>query len=154
MTVEIKDFLSPLATLVSVLVGFGGVVWSLRAAGRNQKSKQAFDAYDTYLKDCFAYPRLANGQLVEQNFQIPQHYRDGKDDFYKYEWFVARLMSAAEQILDVVPNDDEWREAIKSQVKKHSVYIESRYFQPEIYSKPLCKIITELKAERKALGKP
>ena len=85
---------------------------------------------------------------------MPDHYKDGSDAFYKYEWFVARLMSAAEQILAVVSGDLEWKAAIKTQVKKHFIYIESQYFQAGIYSCQLRKIIEEVKAERKALGKP
>jgi|HubBroStandDraft_2_1064218.scaffolds.fasta_scaffold50047_2 hypothetical protein len=149
MTVGLKDLLPPLATLVSVIAGFGGVVWSLRAARQNQESKRAFDAYDAYLALCFEYPKLANGQLVNQGFSLPDRYEDGSDEFYKYEWFVARLLVAAEQILSAVPKDKEWKDTIWSQVRKHSEYIQQPYFarRIQIYSDPLRSIICDVKTK-------
>jgi hypothetical protein len=157
MSVTLKDFLSPLATVVSAAGGFSGVVWTLRETRRNQEKQrafdvrnqekqQAFDAYDAYLKLCFEYPRFANGQLVDQGFSLPTEYKKGSEEFYRYEWFVARLLVAAERILSAVPEDEEWRGTIWSQVHKHRGYIQTKAFQSriDIYSGPLQAIIRDI----------
>jgi hypothetical protein len=158
-TLELKDFLSSLATLLSA----GGAAWAvtrtlkanrasqeltIKASRQNQDRKQAFDAYDAYLELCFEHPKFANGQLIDQGFSIPSRDEYDKADalFYKYEWFVARLLIAAEQILDAVPGDKEWRDTIWWQVRKHYKYIQCEHFKPriKIYSPPLRAIINEV----------
>jgi hypothetical protein len=164
MAIASSDLLSPITTLVSAVVGFAGVIFTLwvtkrniiltlDATRRNQERKQAFDAYDEYLKDCFEQPMFANGQLASDPVKIPCRYREGDHKFYQYEWFVARLMLAAERILKVSPGDVGWENTIKSQIRKHANYVDSRYFQSDMYSIPLQRIIAEVRREDKQSSK-
>jgi hypothetical protein len=148
---DVKDPVSLIATLLAALVGFGGVIWNLRETRKNQEKERAFRAYDAYLKDSFNNPQFANGQLLDKRIKIPEHYGEGSDEFYKYEWFVARLMSAVEQILGAVPRDPEWKDTIKAQIFQHSEYIGTRYFKPDFYSCKLRKIIKEVIESKKLL---
>ena len=133
---ELKDIVSPLATLISALGGFGGVIFTLVYNRKSQDRQRAFDAYNAYLKECFDHPDLATGRI-----DIPEKYGDGTKRFFQYEWFVARLLSAAEQILDIAGDDVEWKKTIKVQLEKHAAYLSCRFFKPDMYSLALSPII-------------
>ncbi|MFB9137736.1 hypothetical protein ACFSJQ_21250 [Vibrio olivae] len=71
----------------------------------------AYSAYSRFLELCDQSPDFAYAD--EQVIKVNQK------DYIKYRWFVAQMLFAFEQILDVLPDDDKWNVTIRNQLKKH-----------------------------------
>jgi hypothetical protein len=148
--IPLKDLVAPLITFVGALIALSGVYLTVRRTRQNQDRKQAYEAFDNYLKEAFANPEYANGQLINKDRNlIPERYSQADKKFYQYEWLVARLLAAGEQIL-AVDNSAEWRITIKSQLQKHRLYLSSRFFDEKPYSRAIRPIICEVIKEQKA----
>jgi hypothetical protein len=119
------QLLGPVVQAIAAIVAISGVLWTVLNTRRNQVSKQAHDAYEAYLKDAMANPKLATGIVA-----IPASYAAAGDasEFFKYEWLVARMLTAGEQILEYQPSDAAWHMTIENQIKAHKAYFASRYF--------------------------
>jgi hypothetical protein len=96
----------------------------VRAARAVQREALARQAYNDYLKLCFAEPAFASGDWQKGPSGLPPELL-----FEKYEWFVSVMLGACEAILLHVSDKDEWRDAIQSQISYHSNYIRSQQFQ-------------------------
>jgi uncharacterized membrane protein YccC len=71
----------------------------------------AYSAYSKFLELCQQSPDFAYAD--EQVIKVNQK------DYIQYRWFVAQMLFAFEQILDVLPNDEEWKVTIRNQLTKH-----------------------------------
>ncbi len=60
------------------------------------------------------------------------------DEFEKYEWFVSRMLYAAEEVLTLTSQSKQWNEAISSQIAYHKVYLAGqgreymKHYSPEL----------------------
>jgi hypothetical protein len=97
----------------------------------------AYSAYSKFLELCQQSPDLAYGdeQLIKAN----------QKDYIQYRWFIAQMLFAFEQILDVLPNDDEWKTSIRNQLKKHAWHLrKSSSIKRKEWNKPLQALIEEV----------
>ncbi len=94
----------------------------------------AYSAYSQFLELCQQSPDFAyaNEEKIKGN----------QKDYMKYRWFVAQMLFAFEQILDTLPNDNEWKVTITNQLKKHVWHLkESSSVNRKEWSKPLQGLI-------------
>ena len=82
---------------------------------RRDRHIRARDAWSTYLGLAFENPTLSAG------------FTDRKDveKFEKYEWFVTRMLYAAEEVLELNATDEFWKHAIRTQINYHRNYFDA-----------------------------
>lgn len=97
----------------------------------------AYSIYQEYLKLCFEYADLSYGK--QSDILI-----NGKIN-NKYPWFIAQMLFAFEQILEIDKNDENWNVAIASQLKKHQWYLKkSKSVERNEWNEKLKDIIKKL----------
>ena len=70
-------------------------------------------AWEKYLEMAFANPMLS---LADTTKFTPL-------EFEKYEWFVSRMLYAAEEVLTLTNDDRNWNGVIETQIEFHSCYL-------------------------------
>jgi hypothetical protein len=124
------------ATLAAVSAA-GAFVYSVfKGAGDARRSREvsARAAWEAYLDMAFENPRLARAGFDG----------DDADAFEQYEWFVSRMLYAAEEVLILAYQSKPWHAAIKGQIRYHAEYLRSQgrnYICH--YSPQLQQLITE-----------
>jgi hypothetical protein len=68
-----------------------------------------------YLKLCVEHPDLASGEIAE-----------GHRDYARYEWFVAFMLDACDEVLQYVEDDGGWLNGIDANVGYHKAYLATR----------------------------
>ncbi len=97
----------------------------------------AYSAYSKFLELCQQSPDFAYAN--EESIKVNQK------EYIKYRWFVAQMLFAFEQILDAVPNDDEWKVTIRNQLTKHIWHLkDSSSVKRKEWSKPLQLLIEDI----------
>lgn len=97
----------------------------------------AYSAYSKFLELCQEFPDFAYAK--EKVITVNQ------SDYIKYRWFVAQMLFAFEQILDVAPNDKEWNVVISNQLKRHAWHLKkSSSVVRKEWRKSLQDLITEV----------
>jgi hypothetical protein len=76
-------------------------------------------AWEAYLEMAFENPDLARAEVKKAD----------ADKFEKYEWFVSRMLYAAEEVLTLSGQSKPWTAAIKSQMSFHSAYLAEQGLQ-------------------------
>ena len=102
-----------------------------------QRSREvsARAAWEAYLEMAFENPDLARAAIKKSE----------ADKFEKYEWFVSRMLYAAEEVLILSAQSKPWTAAIQSQMRFHADYLKdqgSKYM--DHYSKELQEIYRDL----------
>ncbi|WP_261858178.1 hypothetical protein [Photobacterium sanguinicancri] len=102
-------------TIAGIALAF--TVAQLRSGRRESRRATAYSAYQEYLKLCFENPDFAYGDqsTIKKN---------GKTN-PKYPWFVSQMLFTFEQVLESDKSDNEWKTAIKSQLKMHKWYLKT-----------------------------
>lgn len=128
-----------LATILGVVVAViaGGIAWAqIIQARRAQREATARQTYATYLQLAFANPDLAQPAA-------------GAAPRAENHWFVAFMLLACEQVLEVYPDDPAWLEVVLDQLRYHRPYLKGDAATPpmiklEYYSKALQDLIRRL----------
>lgn len=128
-----------LATILGVVVAItaGGIAWvQIVQARRVQKEATARQTYATYLQFAFANPTLAQPAA-------------GATPSAENHWFVAFMLLACEQVLEVYPDDPAWLEVVLDQLRYHRTYLKGDAATPpmiklEYYSKALQDLIRQV----------
>ena len=122
-----------LATILGVVVAIiaGAIAWAqIIHARKAQKEATARQTYATYLQVAFAHPTLAQPSAK-------------KSPSARDHWFVAFMLLACEQVLEVYPKDLAWREVVLDQLRYHEAYLKS-HVKLQYYSKALQDLIEQL----------
>lgn len=83
---------------------------------RRSREISAREAWEKYLVMAFHHPRLANPDLaVDEPLTAEEE--------ESYEWFVSRMLYAAEEVLILVGEDPEWRKVFLDQIDFHRPYL-------------------------------
>lgn len=85
-----------------------------------QKQIAANEVWTNYIEWSFANPQYALSKFDVDGSKSPTN--------EKYVWFMERLLSAAEQILNAYPNDIQWRDTFVYEFQLHQNYFLSDYF--------------------------
>ncbi|MCU7984490.1 hypothetical protein ACRN96_05735 [Shewanella oncorhynchi] len=88
----------------------------VESARRDSRRASAYAAYSEYLKLCIENESFARGMEIE----ITRN----EDDYSKYRWFVANMLFAFEQVLEVCKDDPTWKETIRHQLLRHKWHLD------------------------------
>ncbi|EJL3952832.1 TPA: hypothetical protein O4I89_001036 [Vibrio cholerae] len=118
-----------------VAAGFAYNQWI--SSKKEARRATAYSAYSKFLELCQQSPDFAYAK--ENKIKANQK------DYIQYRWFVAQMLFAFEQILDVLPNDEEWKVAISNQLKKHVWHLKgSGSVERKEWCKPLQALIEDI----------
>lgn len=127
------------ATLATVAMAAAAVVALLYAhlqiaeGRRAERRGNAYELWRETLRFGFDNPKLSDPTLKLAEFDYEDMTIDGSAEmFQKYELYVDTILSASEEILDVLPTK-EWDAAVRLQLKSHRDYLLSQHFQSSGY---------------------
>lgn len=109
----------------------------LKSTNTETRKATAHAIYDDYLTLCFNHPLFSYGDqsAIKKN---------GKD-YEQYRWFIAKMLFAFEQILDVMPENQQWNITIKNQLSRHSWHlINSHSIKRKEWNNNLQKLLSEV----------
>nr|WP_295662624.1 hypothetical protein [Polymorphobacter sp.] len=109
---DFRDYAAGASAIVAALA-FLSTIFAKYFENRRDREVSARAAWEKYLEMAFENPALARAVDVESD----------ADQYERYEWFVSRMLYAAEEVLLLAPTDPYWDSAIKSQVGYHSEYL-------------------------------
>lgn len=127
--------IAALLTAVSAFIAasaFALSVWKNISDVRASNRASARTVWNEYVTLAFDHPDLALSLATVEHPSAEQR--------EKYEWFVSRLLYAAEQALMYSPNDRHWKSVIQQQFGYHKIYLREKNmqniensFSPELY---------------------
>lgn len=95
---------------------------------------RSYWATQLYLTQCDAaldHPRFSNPALMK--LDLKARTADGDTEaFERYEWFVARLVYALDEVLHLTPTA-RWLAVAKTQLANHRPYFASEYYAKQGY---------------------
>ncbi len=115
----------------------------INASNRSQKEATAIEVYSGYLKLAIDHPEESRRDKckLEERVSVSAP---------KYDAFVTYLLFAAEEVLNLVPDDQEWRRALKIDLSHHKEFFRSDAYKKEdfeSYIPPLRDLIKEILLE-------
>lgn len=116
----------PLPLVLAAVAGIGVGISSL-FKWRHAKAKQL------YLSQCdvaLLHPRLSDPAELDMNALT---LGGSKQEFERYEWYVARLVYTLDECLRLAP-DGEWHAVAKTQLGAHRNYLCSDYYAKQGYA--------------------
>ena len=103
----------PAVSAAVAAIAFAFSVFKNRQDLYRSREVSARGAWDKYLEMAFENPKLA---LADLDKFTPL-------EFEKYEWFVSRMLYAAEEVLALTNDDRNWNGVIETQIGFHSPYL-------------------------------
>lgn len=125
-----------LSNVVMALAAVGALVYAHLQIGEGRRAERRADANELWretLRLGFDNPKLSDPTLNSAAFDYIDLTIDGsKETFQKYELFVDTILNASEEILDVNPTQ-EWKTAVRIQLRQHHAYLLSDHFKRSGY---------------------
>jgi hypothetical protein len=101
----------------------------------NMFAWRSLKAKRLYLSQCdvaLANPKLSNPDVLALDFE--KQTADGsKEEFERYEWYVARLVYVLDECLRLCPTRREWQATAQTQLENHRDYFASDYYAEQDY---------------------
>lgn len=116
--------------VVAVLAAAVAIV-QIGSAHRSQREATAKSIWSDYEKQCFGNPKFANTKLLGNgaiNIEGGDICGD-QVEFEKYQWFVASMLGAAEEMITIFGKQDDWRQYVTHHLRYHLPYLKSRRFK-------------------------
>ncbi|MCG9745764.1 hypothetical protein [Shewanella sp. Isolate8] len=126
-----------ICTFIVAVVAAGFAYFQWISSKEETRRATAYSAYSKFLELCQEHPDFAyaNEESIKAN----------QKEYIKYRWFVAQMLFAFEQILDVLPNDKNWNTTITNQLQKHGWHLKnSGSVKREEWNRPLKKLIEDV----------
>jgi len=144
---DLAEALSYWATVVGILVAVIAGIWVFWRYLQDRRMQRWSDAralYADVINVSIEYPEL-NGKCWETTDPNDHSAR------YRYEFYVAKMLMAFEEIVYLHTFDECWKAAIRIYIKDHIKYFVSKEFESELvaYYQPLREIILETIVEYK-----
>jgi hypothetical protein len=126
------SMLSGLATLLAVVVAFVGVRIALQQIAANKavaasadlaaREAAALAAWNGYLRLCFENPTYACADQARKVVPkgLLQLSKNPSPEAEKYQWFISIVLNSCEQVLQGMPDANEWRATLIDQVWYHA----------------------------------
>jgi hypothetical protein len=134
--------------LVLAALALAIAFWQVRAAQRSAREATARAIWHDYEKLCFENPTFANVDLLGTNAINTREGNINGDRvcFERYQWFVAAMLGAADEIIATFGSEDDWRRYVTHHLQYHKLYLKSSCFQPLRFevSKELRNMIDQL----------
>ena len=102
-----------------------------REDAKRAREVSARAAWEKYLEMAFLNPVLARANLQQFN----------ETTFEQYEWFVSRMLYAAEEVLLLTSDDRSWNDVITDQIGFHAEYISGRGAQYNDHYSPTLRTL-------------
>ena len=121
-----QDIVVPLS---AALMGSGVGAWTTRGVSRQTR---AHALYNDYLKRCLEHPELASHNAfvgsygADRTFTFDPYQFEGVEA-EKYQWFIALMLTAMEEIVGIKGADRGWRAVVRDQVSYHGGYFQSAW---------------------------
>ena len=96
---------------IGVLVAVAAAIVAYRQLVATPQS-HAKEIWKDYLRLCIEYPELASGEITEAH-----------PEYKRYEWFVAFMLDACDEVLQYVEDDGGWLNAIDANLGYHKAYL-------------------------------
>lgn len=146
---DLAEALSCWATALGIIIAIIAGVWVFWKYIQDRRVQRWHDARSLYaevINSSIQYPEM-NGRFWST--VSPEDYTS----IYRYEFYIAKMLTAFEEIIYTKQFDKYWREAIKIYIEDHIDYFCSKQFDREImaYYEPLRQIISEVIAQHKLL---
>ena len=125
-----------IANVVMAAAAIAALIYAHLQIAENKRAERRANATELWretLRLAFENPKLSDPTLKLAQFDYEDRTIDGSIElFQKYELYVDTILNASEEILEVSPTK-EWDAAVRIQLKPHSDYLLSRYFQSSGY---------------------
>jgi hypothetical protein len=130
-----------------------GVAWyQIQSFKQSQKEAIAKDIYTGYLKLAIEHPdesRIDKKEITRDSVPGNDKSSSSTENKYNatYDAFMTYLLFAAEEILDLFPNDKEWKNALTLDLSHHKAYFKSPDYKNndvESYTEPLRELVKEI----------
>lgn len=129
---NIFEAITALVAMIAIVVA----IYQIRASNNSQKLVTAADIYKGYLTLAIEHPDES------------RHNRKGEDgtNREKYDAFITYLLFAAEEILNLFPEDRAWRHALKLDLAHHRDFLQSQAYWDDAnsYTEVLQALVTEM----------
>jgi hypothetical protein len=130
------DNAATIATVVMAAAAVLALIYAHLQISEGQRAERRGNAYELWRETLhfgFENPKLSDPTLKLAEFDYEDRTIDGSAEmFQKYELYVDTILSASEEILEVLPTR-EWNAAVRLQLKSHRDYLLSRHFQNSGY---------------------
>ncbi len=140
----ISALLTAIFTGIVAITAIGGIYFAwyqIRSHRRSQNEAIALGIYREYLLRAIQYPEVSypTKQPITEETEI------------RHEWFITYLLYAADEILDLFPDDDGWRHTLKTELEYHAFYYDKREYHEDMesYRPRLLELIDEIVHESK-----
>ena len=140
---EIVIAVSTVATAVVAILAIRVAKRQINASNRSQREATAIEIYSGYLKLAIDHPEESRRDKYNPEERVSVIAT-------KYDAFVTYLLFAAEEVLNLVPDDQEWRHALKVDLSHHKEFFRSDAYKKEdfeSYIPPLRDLIKEILLE-------
>jgi hypothetical protein len=120
------NIVRPPLGLMALMAVTAGIAIANMFKWRNAKAKEL------YLSHCdiaLLHPRLSDPVELDMGALTVG---GSKQEFERYEWYVARLVYTLDECLRLVP-DGEWEAVAKTQLGAHRAYLCSDYYAKQGY---------------------
>lgn len=138
----LRKLFSEIGSISEVLTAFIAVL-AYREAKKQIKvwrEANALDTYRRYLTLAIENPRESRRDEQKEKTSV-----DGR----KYDAFVTYVLFAAEEILNLLPDDASWRHALKLDLSHHKEFFNSSAYREDAnsYTPELQELIREIRLE-------
>jgi hypothetical protein len=136
--------------LIALVLGIVQVL-SARASQREATAKEIWKEYHLVGLE---YPTLANVDWSKLDYE-KREYDGDRGKFCDYQWFVAFILLACDEILRLRGGADDWdwEQIVKNNIKWHWDYIESSAFdEREVLSPRLLRKIDQIREDKDSEG--
>lgn len=118
-----------LLVVTSAVSIFG--VYQFIATTKFNRNQSAKEMHGEYIRLALENPTLANPDISGIDCQAMTLGGD-RVAFERYEWFISYMLLSFEEALHLSP-DPSWFQTIESNLKMHTNYLKSEYFQSSGY---------------------
>lgn len=122
------------------------VAWRQLRSGRQEaRNSLAKTLYKDYLALAMSNPRFSMASYPINDPKFIE-LRKNQEDYDAYEFYVAYLLYAVEEIVELTSGGDEWlgwRETIMSQLGYHALYLQSQDFPRSHWSRDVLCLVDE-----------
>jgi hypothetical protein len=142
-TTDVITASSAVATVVVATVAAYIALQQLFSGRREARLGVAKTIYKDYLALAIANPDLSSAGYPVKDPPSLKFKMDDPQKYEKYEYYVAYLLYAAEEIICLTKNEENWRITLVDQLRYHGAYLESDDFPDIHYSPELDALVDE-----------
>ncbi|HEX8449933.1 MAG TPA: hypothetical protein VF652_10120 [Allosphingosinicella sp.] len=125
--------------------------FQIRIGARVTREAGALTAHRDYLRLCFDHPQFSSSEQFLKHVgrtALPDLLEEREPDHVKYLWFLSVLLNTAEQIINFVASEKEWRALVKDQIRYHHGAIAMCWIEWEChYGEKLRSLVEEALAD-------